>query len=248
MKEALSKNVWLKLLKLPETAIPDVMILRGGRDLVKGHARYRPYFTDVIDINIPGVVQDMFVGRLGGVPVAYASVYGASLAAELVNLFATLGTRKLIHTGCCCSAHYRIEPGDWLVAVEAVDGSAATPNASESATIVEAHPIGVEWPILNQVKSRTVHWGRVYTASACCIGVKALNANALSSGCWACDRETAAIFSAGHIFNTHHIAILSAKHPLWRRENPCDAAIGKNDDDKELIETTLKLAAALNGN
>lgn len=99
MLRDLTKQDWLELLKLPRGRIPSALILRGGRSLRSNYIKHRSYFQNVIDIETSnGSFDDLFVGDLNGRSVAYASVYGAPMASEIVHIFGVLGIPMVIQT------------------------------------------------------------------------------------------------------------------------------------------------------
>jgi hypothetical protein len=62
MLRDLTKGDWLSMLGIPEDRIPQVLLLRGTRDL-KGRSRQmREYFNDILPIGSPnGVIDDVFL-------------------------------------------------------------------------------------------------------------------------------------------------------------------------------------------
>ena len=95
MLRELTKSDWQAILKLPDEQIPEALLLRGTRNLKCQYELHGRYFDDVIGIGLPnGIIEDVFIGRLAGHPVAYASVYGAPMTSEIVHIFGVLGTRR----------------------------------------------------------------------------------------------------------------------------------------------------------
>src|SRR5215203_6097964 len=102
MLRDLTKADWLAILGIPAERVPHTLILRGTRNFKIYYDLYRVHFTDVLDIGSPnGVLEDFFIGDLGGRPVAYASVYGAPMASEIVHVCGVLGARLVVQTGNC---------------------------------------------------------------------------------------------------------------------------------------------------
>lgn len=126
MLRELTKTDWLSILGVPEERIPNVLLLRGTRNLKLQYERYLPYFCNVMEIGCPiGIVEDVLIGDYAGHSVAYASVYGAAMASEVVHLFGALGTRLVIQTGCCGALADEIETGDLVLPEEAYCGEGA---------------------------------------------------------------------------------------------------------------------------
>lgn len=96
-----TKADWLSLLAIPKEQVPHVLLLRGTRNLKGQYEHHQRYFTNVREVGSPnGFLEDVFLADLGGLPIAYASVYGSPLTSEIVHLFGVLGTRLVIQTGC----------------------------------------------------------------------------------------------------------------------------------------------------
>jgi len=88
MLRDLTRSDWQTLLNIADDRVPTVLILRGTRALKHYYAQMRALFSDVLDIGDANVVvDDVFVGKLDGISMAYASVYGAPMASEIVHIF-----------------------------------------------------------------------------------------------------------------------------------------------------------------
>ena len=93
MLRDLTRNDWLSILGLPKARIPRTLILRGTRNLKSQYESYRQYFSNILEMGSPnGILEDVFVGDLDSISVAYASVYGAPMASEVTHIFGVLGT------------------------------------------------------------------------------------------------------------------------------------------------------------
>jgi hypothetical protein len=94
MLKDLKRDDWLSLLRIPEERIPLALVLRGTRNLKSYYQEYLQYFTNIQEIGSPnGILEDVFIGDRDGNAIAYASVYGAPMASEVVHVFGVLGTR-----------------------------------------------------------------------------------------------------------------------------------------------------------
>jgi hypothetical protein len=126
MLRELTRADWLSILGIPEGRIPRALLLRGTRNLKAQYERHRQFFSDVLTPDCPnGIVEDVFIGDHAGQPVAYASVYGAAMASEVVHIFGVLGTPLVVQTGCCGALADEIEAGDLFVPTEAFCGEGA---------------------------------------------------------------------------------------------------------------------------
>jgi hypothetical protein len=136
----LTKADWLRMLNLPESLIPAVLILRGSRNVGRQMKAILPYFSEVLELGTPnGIVEDVLVGDLHGLPVGFACVYGASMASEIVHIFGVLGTRAVIQTGNCGALADGFHAGDLFVAERAYCGEGRQWTASAPAGELTRH-------------------------------------------------------------------------------------------------------------
>ncbi len=167
MLRELAKKDWLSILKIPENRIPNVLVLRGTRNLKSQYEQYRKYFTNILDIGSPnGILEDVFIGDLAGFPVAYASVYGAPMASEIVYVFGVLGTSLVIQTGCCGALSEAIGVGDIFIAREAYCGEGASQYYKPEGKVVKASARLLRMPPIESCNDVPVHFGSIYTTSA----------------------------------------------------------------------------------
>jgi len=224
----LTRADWLRILALPEARIPRALLLRGTRSLRRQYERYRQYCTDVIDLGDENtVLDDLFVGNLEGVPVGYASVYGANMASEVTHVFGMLGTPLVIQCGNCGALAEQIDTGDLFVATEAFCGEGAAQYYVDDATLVKASYGAAGREALQSVGSSLVHWGSIYTTAALFAeGDRELEEWA-RRGFAAVDMETATTFAVAEHFGMERLSILYA----W--DNPRKQQhIFLNDDEK----------------
>jgi hypothetical protein len=86
--ESLSRPLIVRMLNIPESKIPTVLILRGTRNLQSQYDAARGFFSNVLDIGTPnGIIEYVLIGDLAGRPVGFACVYGAPMASEIVHIF-----------------------------------------------------------------------------------------------------------------------------------------------------------------
>ncbi len=220
MLRELAKNDWLSILKIPESRIPSVLILRGTRNLKSQYEQYRSYFTNILDIGSPnGILEDVFIGDLDGFSVAYASVYGAPMASEVVHVFGVLGTSLVIQTGCCGALSEAIGIGDIFVAKEAYCGEGASQYYNPKGKIVKA---SAELPQIPPTKSRhdiPVHFGKIYTTSALFAEGREEIEEWYGKGFSAVDMETAATFAVAEYFGMKRISVLFVFDNPRRKES-----------------------------
>ncbi len=213
----LRKDEWLAVLGLNESRVPRALLLRGTRNLRSQFELHRRYFSNVAEVCSPdGLLEDVLIGEVGGMVVAYASVYGASMASEVVHLFGVLGTSLVVQTGACRALADGAAPGDLFLATEACcgDGSSRHYGAAEIVRAsVEPSPAA-----LGVVGGWPVHWGRVFTTSARMAATSSGADLWHEEGIAAVDQETAATFAVAEHFGMDRAAILVVSDNPRRRE------------------------------
>jgi uridine phosphorylase len=224
----LRKDEWLSVLGLSESRVPRALLLRGTRNLRSQFELHRRYFSNVSEVCSPdGLLEDVLLGEVGGMTVAYASVYGASMASEVVHLFGVLGTSLVIQTGACRALDEKAAPGDLFLATEACCGDGAFRQYVSTEIVrasVEPSPaaLGVVggWPI---------HSGRVFTTSARMAGTSAAADKWHDEGIAAVDQETSATFAVAEHFGMDRAAILVVNSNPRRREQKLMEAPEKDE-------------------
>lgn len=212
MLKDLGREDWLSILKIPEARIPKALVLRGTRNLKLHYQAYQAYFRDILEVGSPnGVLEDVFIGELGGISVAYASVYGAPMASEVTHVFGVLGARLVIQTGCCGALAEGMSAGDLFIAQEALCGEGASQYYRPGEKVVEASIDLCDW-MPREVGPGPVglYSGRIYTTSALFAeGMEEVEAW-FRAGCSAVDMETAATFAVAKYFGMERASILYA--------------------------------------
>jgi len=154
------------------------------------------------------VVDDVFVGDIAGITVAYASVYGAPMASEITHIFGVLGAKMVIQTGCCGALADAILPGDLFITGEAYCGEGASQYYKQDGKSVQASLNNVIVSALNENDLFTVHYGRIYTTSALFAeGEKEVD-DWFKRGFSAVDMETSATFAVAEHFGMDRGSIL----------------------------------------
>jgi uridine phosphorylase len=210
MLRDLSRTDWLSILGIREAQIPRALLLRGTRNLKSQYDVYRQYFGDVVEIGTPnGIIEDLLIGTVSGIRVAYASVYGGPMASELVHLFGVLGTSLVVQIGCCGALADEIAPGDLFLADEAYCGDGASQYYKTDGTTVSAAPGSLRLKELG-VPIDAGHTGRIYTTAALFAEGKREIDDWHSRGFAAVDMETAATFSVAEHFGMERVSLLFA--------------------------------------
>lgn len=209
MLRELTKSDWQAFLGLSSDDLPHALLLRGTRNL-KHHSRaYAEWFSEVVEVGSPnGAFEDVFIGRLGDLRIAYASVYGAAMASEVTHLFGVLGARLVIQTGCCGALADGFEAGDLFLATEAFCGEGAAQYYLPDVSTVRA--------TLSRERLRSfldgcklpVHQGKIYTTAALLAeGNREIEAWH-AAGFSAVDMETATTFAVAEHFGMDRASIL----------------------------------------
>jgi purine-nucleoside phosphorylase len=209
MLKDLTRNDWLEMLEIPAERVPEVVVLRGTRNLRRQRDIHAERFSDVLDIGSPnGLFEDMFLGRHGSLNVGYASVYGDSMASEVTHLFAVLGSKLVIQTGCCGGLQPGVQTGDLLIPAKAIPGEGAaqyylppgkSPRPSGELLRIAASEVRSCW---------AYHTGVMFTTSALLAeGRKELEAWR-DAGHAAVDLETATTLAVAQSFGIQRLAVL----------------------------------------
>jgi uridine phosphorylase len=201
----LTRTDWLSILGIRADAVPRALLLRGTRNLKTQYAAYLEYFTDVQEVGTPNsLVEDVFVGTVGGVRVAYASVYGGPMASEVVHIFGAIGTPLVVQVGCCGALADGIEAGDLLLASEAYCGDGASQYYKSDGPIVAALPHPAAWNLSE------IHIGRLFSTAALFAEGKREIDDWHGRGFVAVDMETAATFAVAEHFGMDRVSLLFA--------------------------------------
>ena len=209
MLRDLTREHWLELLNLPCNCIPNVLILRGGRSLRTNYEVHRTYFDNVTEIKTSnGLFDDLCVGDLNGKSIAYASVYGAPMASEIVHIFGVLGTPLVIQTGYCGAIADEIEIGDLFFPTEAYRGEGASQYYQPRSEFVAASINIQEVPGLDSIDDISIHSGRIFTTSALLAEGDREIETWHNAGYSAVDMETSATFAVAEHFGMERIALL----------------------------------------
>ncbi len=220
MLRELAKKDWLSILSVPESRIPNVLILRGTRNLKSQYEQHRKYFTNILDIGSPnGILEDVLIGDLDGFPVAYASVYGAPMASEIVHVFGVLGTSLVIQTGCCGALSEAIEVGDIFIAREAYCGEGASQYYKPKGKVMKASAKLLEMSLIGSPHDIPVHFGKIYTTSALFAEGEREIDEWYGRGFSAVDMETAATFAVAEHFGMKRISVLFVFDNPRRKES-----------------------------
>lgn len=246
MLRDLTRDDWLSILGLPETRIPKALVLRGTRNLKSQYESYRQYFSDILEIGSPnGILEDVFVGDLSGLSVAYASVYGAPMASEVTHVFGVLGTPLVIQTGSCGALADDIGAGDLFIPTEAYCGEGASQYYKPNGNSIKASFNAAELPAVKGITDVPVHFGRIYTTSALFAEGEEEVEDWFRRGFSAVDMETSATFAVAEYFGMDRVSILFTFDNPRRKEHILMEGTQKDKrralGNKRMIEWALEI-------
>lgn len=217
MLKDLTREDWLNMLEIPEDRVPDVLILRGTRNLSRQRERYAAMFSDVVDLGSPnGLFEDIFLARHGDLNIAYGSVYGDSMASEITHVFAVLGTRLVIQTGCCGGLQPGVQTGDLIVPATAIPGEGAAQYYLPDKQKIHVSP-DMQRQAAKMVRSSwPYHTGVIYTTAALLAEGEKEMKGWREAGHVGVDMETATTFAVAKSFDMKRLAILYVfDNPLY---------------------------------
>jgi purine-nucleoside phosphorylase len=244
MLRDLTKSEWQELLNIPDDQIPVALILRGTRDLKGHYNQMQDLFSDILTIGDSNtVVDDVFIGQLNDMPVAYASVYGAPMASEITHVFGALGTRFVLQIGCCGALSGALSYGDLIAASAAYCGEGAAQYYKNDGKTVEASIVISEAPTYENGESVPIHRGQLYTTSALFAESHEDIARWNAQGFIAVDMETAATFAVAEHFGMERASLLYVYDCPSQGENIFLSAC--NADERRLIGNECMIALAL---
>ena len=209
MLRDLTKGDWMGMLGVPETYAPRALLLWGTRNLKARYATMRQRFDQVLDIGCPnGLVEDVLIGKLHGICVGYASVYGAPMASEVVHLFGVLGAGLVIQIGTCGGFAGELRAGDLFTAEEAYCGEGASQYYKRDGKKVRATVTFSDIPE-DERRGISIARGAIYTTSALFAeGTEDIH-NWAQQGFSAVDMETAATFAVAEHFGMDRGSLLA---------------------------------------
>jgi purine-nucleoside phosphorylase len=209
MLKDLTKGDWLALLDIPEDRIPDVLVLRGTRNLKIHYDRHRALFTEAYEIGSPnGIVDSVMIGVYRQRFVGYASVYGDAMASEVTHIFGVLGTPLVIQTGCCGALADGMQVGDLVAVTSAHCGEGAAQYYVPGRESVDGSPGLVDRMLLGRDLRVGVHEGPVWTTSALMAEGRAEIEHWRQSGYVGVDMETASTFAVAEYFRMQRCSLL----------------------------------------
>lgn len=211
MLSDMTREEWQEAMCIPDERLPRALLLRGTRNLHANTEKYAALLEDIVDICPPnGLFEDVLLGNLRGVPVLYASVYGAAMASEVTHLGCVLGARRVILTGCCGALAPGICAGDLVCATSARTGD----GAAQYYLPRRRHVVGSA-DLINRIEPDalapvTVHKGPMWTTAALLAESAAELCAWREQGFIAVDMETATVYAVAEFFGVQRLSLLFA--------------------------------------
>jgi purine-nucleoside phosphorylase len=250
MLKELTKADWLRILELPASRIPDVVILRGTRNFHTQYKAMLPNFENVLEVGTPnGVLEDVLIGEVRGRSVGFACVYGSPMASEVVHLFGVLGTRAVLQIGNCGALADDFLAGDLFLADRAFCGEGAAQYYKTDGKWVAASEGLLQSKTLSALNREDYRIGSIYsTAALFAEGEKDIE-QWYQQGFAAVDLETAATYAVAEHFGMDRLSMLYAFDNPRRREHLLlsDAAkdVRRAESNARMISLALELAVEI---
>lgn len=246
MLKELGKADWMRMLHIPASRIPSVLILRGTRNLQSQYEAALSLFSNVLEVGAPnGLIEHVFIGDLAGRPVGFACVYGAPMASEIVHIFGALGTRAVIQTGNCGALADGLLAGDLFVPTEAFCGEGAAQYYKPNGQRVAAFPEPLTLETFVRHRRERIRAGTIYTTAALLAEGEADIERWYQQGFAAVDMETATTFAVAEYFGMVRVAILYVFDNPRQREHLLLNDAEKDARREQANGTARELAFAL---
>ncbi|MFO0965236.1 MAG: hypothetical protein U0793_06580 [Gemmataceae bacterium] len=252
MLRDLTRSDWLSILGIPAERVPAVLILRGTRNLLRRYEAMLPFFDDVLEVGAPnGIFEDVLIGRVGGVDVGYASVYGASMASEITHVFGVLGTTAVIQIGNCGGLANELQAGDLFVAEAAFCGEGAAQYYKSDGPWVQASA-----DLTQRIGKACVEQaagppkrGKIFTTAALLAESATDLERWAADGFGAVDMETATTFAVAEHFGMKRAALLYVFDNPRRREHllltDAEKDVRREAANEAVIRLALRVAGAV---
>ncbi|MBI3927864.1 MAG: hypothetical protein HY319_20150 [Armatimonadetes bacterium] len=242
MLAELTRETWMSMLALEPEEVPRALLLRGTRNLRTYYEQYARHLEKPRELRLPnGLLEDVCLGRLDGVPVAYASVYGAPMAAEVVHVAGVLGVPLVVHTGCYGALAGDIEIGDLLAVTDAGVGEGVSHYYHASARRFRARMYGRDL----QPMGGRLRFGPLFTTCALLAESREQLTRWADEGYLGVDMETSAVFAVAEHFGMDRISLLYAAdlplrdHHLLLHKPEAEAL--RAQGNRTMIELALRI-------
>ena len=198
----MDRTDWLGVLGLAEHEVPQLLVLEGTWWRERAAAARLPHLQGARETGMP----DLWVGHVGGVPVAWCPAYGAPRAVEPVHVLGLCGTPTVVQIGSCGGLQPQVRTGDVVLSSRATIGEGASTHYGGS---------GASYPAPELLQRAAgafgglpVHLGPTVSTDALLQQPAGLVARWAAGGHLGVDMETSAVFSAAAAFGMRAVSML----------------------------------------
>ncbi len=234
---------WLAAMELSADEIPDVVIVEGSWWRQQRTDWRLSYLTDVRELVFP----DIFWGRWQDKKVAFCCAYGAPRTAEIIHIFAQIGTKLAVQIGTCGGLQSHLKSGDVILPEVAFcrDGVAHLYNAPEAAIGFPKWLARAQQQL--EARNHTVYRGAHVTWSSLFTETAVMMDAWHQAGYLSVDMETATTYAVARHFGQTAVSLLVVWDDLTRGKRFLDplSEIEQADLDRSnqaVFEVALALA------
>ncbi|MEM7343189.1 MAG: hypothetical protein AAF485_03020 [Chloroflexota bacterium] len=234
---------WQQALELPDSDIPDLVVVEGSWWREERTAWRLGYLSEVRELKFP----DMFWGRWQDKTVVFCCAYGAARTVEIIHLFGILGAKLAVQIGTCGGLQSYLKPGDIILpevalcregvahiygAIDAAAGSTEWINQATQQLIARDH---------QTYQGTHLTWSTLFGQTGKMIDVWH------RAGYLSVDMETATTFAVANYFNMPAVSMLVVWDDLTRNRSFLDPLSDKeladlNRANESVFEVALTLA------
>ncbi len=237
---------WLTAMNLPESDIPNIVIVEGSWWRAQRTEWRLSALTDVRELEFP----DIFWGRWQDKKVVFSCAYGAARAVEIIHLFGILGAKLAVQIGTCGGLQSHLKTGDIIVPTVAL----CREGVAHLYGTVEAVLGSTEWAqraqTLLAARDHQTYDGTHLTWSS----IFAQNGQMIEewhrAGYLSVDMETATTFAVARHFNMPAVSMLVVWDDLTRGRSFLDPMTDEETDalnhaNQSVYDVALALAEQL---
>lgn len=200
----LTPDQWRQALRLSHHESPKAVILEGTWWEREAQERRTARLSDVRKLPFPG----WWWGQHNGIPLLYATAYGAPKAVEPVHVAGAIGAKLAVQIGSCGSLQDSIQTGDVVVPVTAEIGEGASAYYGGFDVAVASREWANSAAAYLHGAVPQVHLGRHITTSALLAQPPETVNRWHAAGYSSVDMETSAVFTAAHAFGMQAVSML----------------------------------------
>ena len=206
------------LIDLRGEAVPKHLVLLGTRALASSCEWFKRRLDNVRSLGGPNTFfQDIIIGSNANHRIVFASVYGGSMAAELVHFFGTLGTETIVLLGSCGAISTRLSVGDLVQVGGAYPGEGVAQYYAPKDSLIFP---SLEFNSLKKKEGYFIKAGELsFTTGGIFAETKSRVQEWADIGATIVDMETASVFAVANAFSMTAASILYVSDHLTLDEN-----------------------------